>query len=271
MILVTFPGRYGDLLWALPTVRAIAEANGGQVDLLIAGEFTAIVPLLRQQPYLHAIYAESAWGLTPPKEWLPPTLPVLGYERTIHCGFRGWPDQPLPQFIYAQTQREYPDLAMGPLELDRPWISVTPAFPNLRATVVCGWSDCWFELKFGLMSLIGERVNDPYVITPHGSRWAQAALLASDWLGILQTDWLEAAQLTQKAKVFLGDCSALHVLAVAMGVPVIIMEPMEARWNPIFYPLGKTGRVHLTVGLDGLPTFDSRHTAEAIEAALAHV
>ncbi len=47
--LCTFPGRYGDIIWALPTVRGISEVEG-PVDLLIAGEFASIVPLLEQQP-----------------------------------------------------------------------------------------------------------------------------------------------------------------------------------------------------------------------------
>jgi hypothetical protein len=43
---------------------------------------------------------------------------------------------------------------------------------------------------------------------------------------------------------------------------------MEARWNPIFYPLGKTGRVRLVTGNDGLPTIDARHTAEVLREVL---
>jgi hypothetical protein len=70
--------------------------------------------------------------------------------------------------------------------------------------------------------------------------------------------------------VFLGDCSAWHVLAMAMGIPVVLVEPLEARWNPIFYPLGMDGpQVTMVRGNDGNPTFDARHVADALTRALA--
>ena len=70
------------------------------------------------------------------------------------------------------------------------------------------------------------------------------------------------------AQIVLGCCSALHVLAVALGKRCVSMEPAEARWNPIFYPLGTTGRVKLVMGSDNRPTFDARAVRQAVEEAL---
>ena len=78
------------------------------------------------------------------------------------------------------------------------------------------------------------------------------------------SNWVDAAAKIKKAKFFLGCCSALHVLACALGKSVVMVEPNAARHNPIFDPYGKTGRVHLVCGNDGLPTHDSRHVREAL-------
>jgi hypothetical protein len=51
-----------------------------------------------------------------------------------------------------------------------------------------------------------------------------------------------------------------------LGKQVVMVEPNEARWNPIFYPYDKTGgRVELVVGNDARPTFDARHVADTLK------
>ena len=80
---------------------------------------------------------------------------------------------------------------------------------------------------------------------------------------------VEATAWIAGAKVLLTDCSALHVLAVALGIPTVIVEPMEARWNTIFYPLGFDGpQVTIVKGLDGQPTFDARHVTETLSKVI---
>lgn len=284
-ILCTFPGRHGDLLWALPTVRAISESYGHPVDLQIAGEFGTILPLLAPQPYLGAIFADPRWGLTPPNEWQAPPAwpprreggtaehfseppdPLVTYDRVYQLGYRRWPELPLPVEI-DQTVRA--DRELPPLDLARPWITAPlegplhyHLAPRTRRIAV-GFSECHFELKYGLLGLLGQ----------HDSRWEVQTVMGptgrwGDEAGEGMCNWEEAAHAISQAEVFVGDCSALHVLAVALGVPVVLVEPMEARWNPIFYPCGKVGpQVTLVTGLDGLPTFDSRHLCEAVQARL---
>lgn len=281
-ILVTFPGRHGDLLWALPTVRAIAETTGGPVDLQIAGEFGGLLPLLLSQPYLGSVFADARWGLTPPNEWQAPPAwpprreggeaehfqtppdPLYTYDKVYQLGYRRWPELPLPLEI-DQTVRV--DLELPPLDLSRPWITVAP-WTQVAHRVAIGFTDCHFELKVGLLQILkGYRWPEPQgfsavVLPPPGSRWVVEQKYQL-------VDWVEAARRIRAADVFLGDCSALHVLAVAIGTPCVVMEPMEARWNGIFYPCGMEGpQVTVVKGLDGQPTFDSRHTSEALQAAL---
>jgi hypothetical protein len=109
------------------------------------------------------------------------------------------------------------------------------------------------DLEGGWQSMCG---------TP-GSRWQTEA-----WHGI--TSWETAAGLIASSQLFLGCCSALHVLACGLGVPVVLMEPNPHRHHVNFYPYGTEGpRVTLVRGNDGQPTFDARHVLDAVRAGLA--
>ena len=272
-ILCTFPGRYGDLLWALPTVRAISQFHEQPVELCIAGEFESLLPLLEQQEYLADVFAVDHWAMTPTENWwIPPTIGQWEdrYDRVYHLGYRGWPDAPLPKYVYQQTEREYPELGLPELDLYTPWIEVVqPTCAPVSWT--CGFTEAWFELKFGVWELLStaarynrlkEDLEEGCLSLCTGARWQKEAKHGG-------CGWLEAAYWIAGSRAFLGDCSALHVLACAVGTPVVCYEPMEARHNDIFYPYGKVGRVKLVLGNDGKPTIDSRHTWDTLQEVLA--
>jgi hypothetical protein len=254
-ILTTFPGRNGDLLWALPTIRAISEHFGVKVDLQIGGEFTGIIPLLQRQSYLNHVWADQSWALTPPEEWKAP--PVPGYDQVIHCGYRGWPELPLPLWVASGVSHDYGIKVLG--DFERPWITeIEPKQFPYHYPLVTGWSDEWFELKYGILSLLAR--TDFCVIPPKGSRWDTEAL----GMPIFASDWVTAAEWIAQGDLFLGCCSALHVLACAMGKPVIVLEPSVARHNPIFYPFGMDGWIKVVKGNDGQPTHDVRHLKDLL-------
>lgn len=274
-ILATFPGRYGDLLWALPTIRALSRRIGAPVDLAICGEFASISPLLARQDYLGQVHAIPTWGLS--QGWEPPALrsPEVAdpYTLTFHLGYRRWPELPLPfETAYTFTLhggRPFVSDVITPADLclSEPWITNLPQAPPTE--IVVGFSECHFELKVGLITLL-EDLDRPMRVLNHDSRtrWAMERPKGSYPLSP-PLPWVEMAAAIRNADLFLGCCSGLHVLAVAIGIPVVIVEPMEARWNPIFYPLGMDGpQVRVVTGLDGKPTYDARHTREVLEGVL---
>ena len=265
-VLVSFPGRHGDILWALPTMRAISEYYQTPVDLLIAGEFAGLVSLLRLQPYLGAVNADPTWGYVGPEH----RIPYLGdrevdYSRIYHLGYRDWPKVPLPFDIWETAVAQ--GLSLEPIDLTRPWITVPGAW-HPPAPLIVGFTDAWFELKLGLLALVRHALPslECLQLTAPGSRWATEAPFGL--VSVRPCAWEEAARTIRDAGVFFGDCAALHVLAVALGTSVFMVEPMEARWNPIFFPLGMAGRVKVIMGNDNRPTFDSRHTADALREVL---
>ena len=284
-ILCTFPGKFGDLLWALPTVRAIAEAAEAKVDLLVAPPYRGICPLIQAQSYLDACWDAADWQVqqtAPMTPWAPTTVPE-GYDRVVHLGYRGWPDRELAEYTYASGRQYYPDLPLAPLDL-RPWITAYRTDAS-HPRVIVGWSEEHFELKIGLLLLLAARFQSAPVefwwLRPWGRRYDaidvrwqfedsfQPMGVFGPHGTIIRCDWSSAAGLMATGTVFLGCLSALWVLANALGLPTVICEPNPQRHHPIFW------REHpknlLVRGGDGQPTFDARHVGDALNQVLAGV
>jgi hypothetical protein len=272
-ILCTHPGRHGDLLWALPTVRAL-HAAGHQVTLALSEKYSSLAPLIRQQEYVQYVHVLPEWEIredapiTPRSPGVFTNIPnILEINHVVHLGYDGWPSVALPYYVYLTCQREHPDLPIAPLDLERPWITAT-SYPH-GAEVVVGFSDEWFELKLGLVVLTAQDRRCSILEAPH-SRWAQEIRenICDGVEGFEEViaDWERAARYIASANLFLGCCSALHVLACAVGTPCVIAEPAEARHNPVFWPYGKDGpRVLAPKGNDGRQTWDARAIRESID------
>lgn len=270
MIIATHPGRHGDILWALPTVRALAEAYGEPVHLRLSAKYgtAGFCQLLRGQEYLASVEAIAEWQVVESAPIGPRTPPGMrgASVGVYHTGYKNWPSPDLPRDVWqrtaetfqAFTRRELPEL-----DLQTPWLSATP-WRQVPHRVAIGFTDEHFELKYGLVRLL-EKVDlqsTAFLLSAPGSRWEHEADTES-------IEWVEAARRIVAAEVFLGCCSALHVLAVALGVPVICMEPNVHRHADVFYPLGKLGpEVTLVLGNDGQPTWDARHVADALQQRL---
>jgi len=262
--LCTFPGKFGDLLWSLPTARALADEMG-PVDFLVSEAYGAIAPLVEAQPYIRRVIVDPRWQVqqtAPMTPQRPPSSRLLeGYDAIYHLGYEGWPTRPLPYDIAYRAGVE--------IDLEDPWITPAPHDhpPGwIPSQTVTGWTDEWFELKVGITELLDPSHRRLLPLGTASPRWSTEY----PWTrSIGPLDWIETAFICSRASLFLGDCSALHVLACGLGIPCVIMEPAEARWHDIFWPYGKTGpQVTLVLGGDGKPTFDARHVREALEKAL---
>jgi hypothetical protein len=272
------PGKFGDLLWALPTARALAEQAGkdeeyGGVELHLPSALRSIKPLLEKQgDYLASVVLHDDWQVqdTAPATPLQPpgyTMPSLGYKQ--------WPVRELPYEV-AWEHGMY-ESGLSDAHFFRPWIHVLPLDYNLasdRQRLVVHWTDRWFELKLGILRelqrVLARDVYCQWIAAP-GSRMAEA--------GAVQVDWVALARTLAGADAVLTDCSSAHVLAAAVGVKtILVVEPETDRHHFIFWP-GSTdtwqprdtvlGRaIRPVLGNDGKPTFDSRHTIEEVTRAL---
>jgi hypothetical protein len=270
-MIVTHPGRFGDLLWALPTVRALAKVHG-PVDLHLPVDpanttpMVDIAPLLRLQPYIRAVIVRQDWSIEQDAPRRPTEPPDTD---GVHLGYPEWPTAPLP-FYSAMLG------GFHPADVDfSPWITVNHPAPPIP--ICCMWTDRWFELKFGLTKLLNRRpLPAMWYGTSGGSRFQSEA-------GWIPTTILNLAERFASADVVLTDCSMAHVLAAGLGKTVVVVEPETARHHWVFWPgayiNANTGHwrqgYHLfgrlifpVIGGDGKPTFDARHTFDAIQERL---
>lgn len=279
----THPGRHGDILWALPTVRAIAAAYGESVHLTIPTQYGSLAPLLAQQAYIASVLAREDWVVEQTAPITPRTPPTWETTRTadriFHLGYDGWPTPTLPEDVYERCAKlgvgegqKYGDPILPSLDLTTPWLTAPPVTEADRRAIVIGFTDEHFELKFGIVELLEPQFPDTYVLEAPGSRWtteARPVWTFHDYETTGADSWERAAQYIAASRVFFGCCSALHVLAVGLGVPTVVMEPNPQRLNPVFWPGGQDGpQVRLVRGNDGQATWDARHCAEALRAAL---
>ncbi len=270
------PGKYGDILWSLPTVRAVSETFGVPVDFLVSVDYGHHRDLLRLQPYIREVISWPSWehhrsGCSPWSpfdeglHYLPRELP--SYDHVFHLGYRSVPDKPLPEFIYGELGKTTAGVRMCPLDLDRPWVSTgSPSSGYHSSAVAVGWSPSHASLKVEFTEFLKERF--PHVAfvpimpaIPNGDVWEQFWCFDA----VRPANWVESAERVATAQFFVGCCSALYVLACAMGKSALIFEPDKARWDSTFYPYGTNGPRVLLVRANSAGAFD----AVAAEAACA--
>lgn len=297
--LVTFPGRFGDLLWAMQTVRGLAEILGGKLDVQVSWKYRGIVPLLRMQPYINFAWGDPDWLVeetAPMSPAEPPSTTVkdllygrrveveVAYPRVFHLGYTQWPGLALPNEVAANALSHFPEdeIMRGEtsrrlLQLGTPWITNPKvAAANSVPTVIIGWSEEWAELKLGIVVYLLSRfpgLHFHWVVRPEG-RYSVEVLRFLErahqpFFGFHVTNsWPLLAQILQEGQIFIGCQSSLWVLANAVGTRAkVVVEPSRERWHQIFYPEGLQGN-HRVLGSDGNPTFDGRHIGDALETAL---
>ena len=289
-ILCTHPGRYGDILWALPTVRALSEAYEQPVEFLTSPRYAPICPLIAQQPYIAAADEAVEWAIQESAPITPQQPPWSGasdmytFDAVYHLGYTAWPRPTLAQDVYDRALRQHRTrAAIPPLDLATPWITATNMImPRAeQPRVWLGWSEEHFELKVGLTLLLAARFPDVefWWIRPDlQSRYDEADHRYPSLAGwqhmlgynvtMIRANWQTTAALAQSCWCYLGCLSAPWVLANALGIPCVVMEPNRDRHHPVFWSDGGGGRNVLVEGNDGQPTWDARHTGDALESVL---
>lgn len=279
-VLCTMPGRHGDVLWALPVLRSIAQATGEKVCLLTSNKYAGVLGVVNQQPYIAWAFSAAAWE---PVETAPMT-PAIPDEHTtkiarensesdvvVHLGYQRWPMEPsLPEEILWNAERQL-GVALPDLELERPWIKAETLAPGFAPSLAVAFTDEWAELKMGVLAAVLQAgIKELYpedidLVAKAGSRVIQ------EWdfeIGCDDGPFKDAAVTLASAKVVLTCNSSLWVLAAGLGKPIVMMEPNPDRHNPIFLP--KEWAHCMVLGGDARPTFDARAVVARVELALEH-
>src|SRR5690242_15465831 len=59
MIRISFFGKMGDLMYALPAMRCVNRLSGEKIGLLVSGGCWQMVPILEEQPYIGKVELED--------------------------------------------------------------------------------------------------------------------------------------------------------------------------------------------------------------------
>jgi hypothetical protein len=219
-VLTTFSGKYGDILWALPTVRAVANFMAQEkVDFGIMPQYRSLLPLLNFQTYIDKAFVIEDWECTGSpygdQPWLPQHVPQ-GYERAFHLTYRGHPGihcAPLPLIDFIAEQQGM--RLVNPI----PFIDVPAGFfraknePEINCHAAYAFSAGAAEAKAKFLDI---------VIGQAGNNIA--------WIDASKEDWMTAALLIKLATCFVGSRSSNNVIAHGVGQKnIFIYEPESSR------------------------------------------
>lgn len=219
-ILCTFSGRFGDILWSLLTVKALA-ARHGTVDMQIMPAYLSLVPLLNAQPYIDTAFTNDSWICTgSPFGDQPWEAPVpSGYDKVYHLTYRYHPVIPLALHI-AQSA------GVADADFAQPFI-YSPAARRryMLPNAAVGFNPDWMEQKL----VFAKRLREELEQHRSPTFWDLSGM-----------SWVNAAEVIDNASFFLGCRSALAVLATGLGKKRLIYEPHPGRRPSTFgFPHGE--------------------------------
>lgn len=212
MRLCTFSGKNGDILWSLPTARALAERDGQPVDFGIMPQYEKLLPLIEGQEYINRAFTIPNWITTgSPFGDQPWEAPIGAYDDPYthgitHLTYREHPNIPLIRYI-SQLQ----GVDLGPY---RPWLKFPPAEYLFENEVMCGFNPDHSTEKLVFMDTLRSLLP--------GINFIDVSKDGS-------VEWTVAASCIQTAGIFIGDRSALAVVGYGVGAKVITFEPNMSR------------------------------------------
>jgi hypothetical protein len=233
--LCTFSGKFGDILWSLPTAKYIAEKIvGGSVDFAVMPYYKSLLPLLADQSYIEKAFVIESWlrvhsnhGDQP---WQPPNVNQPSgepYQQQWHLTYKGHPgisapEMPLIDFTAYQQKIIFSE---SPI----PFLTVRDLEHNLE------------EVNFpsgSLPQVIAEKrlvtysFNEQYAEPKKEffeSLWLNTREANLEFLNVSEMGWREAAWCISKSLSYVGCRSACWVLAMGLGQESLTFEPHPSR------------------------------------------
>lgn len=103
------PGKHGDALYALPTIRALALKHGCKVDFYTSSYCEPLRSLFEAQECINRFIVSPAYVLERMDMGAQPYyVPVEGdYEAVYQLGFQGIPDRAIPDYIAYEVGIEH--------------------------------------------------------------------------------------------------------------------------------------------------------------------
>jgi hypothetical protein len=233
--LVTFSGKFGDILWSLPTARQVAqESDERKVDFAVMPAYKSLLPLLEFQSWIDKAFVIDDWICTGSpcgdQPWCAPEPAGASYKRVCHLTYRAHPGM---QGTPAIALCDYTAWQQG-VHLKRPVVPFIEAqpidvFPPPPLPVLCySFNGDYFTPKQQFLFRLITRTKD-----------------LISWTNVGELPWMQAASLLSQGNPFIGCRSACWVLAMGLGCQTLTYEPNPSRhmagpWGKVFScPYGK--------------------------------
>lgn len=220
-VLCTFPGKYGDILWSLATVRQIAINERCSVDMVTMPQYRSLLPLLSFQSYIDKAFVVENWECTGSpfgdQPCVPPKDVENGYEKCFHLGYTFHPFTYLIDFIAVQQKVELPG---NPIPfIGAPRNHVLTDDPRNYIAWSFNASDADMKAKF--MQALREHMKRL------GVKFVDVSTMA----------WMDAAVAIRDAMCFVGCRSSNNVIAHGVGQKNIFIYETVRNRHP-HCPLG---------------------------------
>lgn len=201
--LATFSGKFGDIIWSLPTARVLASRDlDSTVDFAIMPAYESLLPLIKRQSYIGEAFALRRWECQHSnfgdQPWQHPT--VGGYQQEIPLGYKRYPDFALARFTAWQQKIELP-------ENYAPFIEIDPVGDMDSNLITFGFNRSVLPMKSQFISTLKGRFT------------------TKTFVNVSDCSWLDAAAAIAKSLCYIGDRSALSAVAHGLSKPVVSYEP----------------------------------------------
>jgi len=210
-VLLSFGGKYGDILWSLSAARALCN-SGDTIDYAIMPAYGAVAPLIEQQPYIRKVITLNDWHVahTNCGAWprIPPTVPT-GYDRVYHLTYESRPVKPLILHALSVVGQPLPD---PPL----PFLFVKDPAPTTKPVIAYAFNHDRMEPKLQVLNLLKENFQD------------------CEFVDVSKMFFDVAARVIKTALFFLGCRSANYVVAHGVNQRILTVEPDGGRREALF-------------------------------------
>jgi len=210
-VLLTFGGKYGDILFSLSAARALSLI-GETVDYAIMPAYGAVATLMEQQPYIRKVIKLNGWHPVHTDCWawprIPPSVPT-GYDTVYHLTYESRPVKPLILHALSIVGQPLPD---PPL----PFLFVKDPAPTSKPVIAYAFNGGLMEPKLRVLTLLQSSFTD--------CEFADVSTMFFD----------VAAMVIKTALFFLGCRSANYVMAHGVNQRILTVEPEGGRREALF-------------------------------------
>jgi len=206
---LSHPGKMGDALYALPTIKHICNYYDSQCDFYTSEHCRALTKLFEYQSYIDKLIIPPEYKVEAGSPGIQPWhMPIDSnlYKRVIQLGFRWPPNRPLHQFIAnsvgieidLEIKYEFPDFETH----DKPYFILAPRGETT-------YKDLFLEII----------EKSPIDVVSIGG-WGES--ISSSTIDMTGLDMLETLTWISKSKGFVGLASSQLALANGFNIPKAI-------------------------------------------------